>query len=196
MKNVKSWMWISMAALLMLLSHSMSVKADDLNPKCYELFEKFVEYNKNNDRAKAGGVANGMYYMKCWPALQDQVLDQEIPVDTPAYQSATDCSSLVPQIVTLINDQSHTTGYSVLQMADVKEMTEETRGRVSMSLIFRRIDPVYYNPFVAKPLSGTIRVLDCSAEARFTQGSYLIQMYLDRDSSGREFYGWQELVPL
>ena len=51
-------------------------------------------------------------------------------------------------------------------------------------------------PFAASPLTGNTRTLDCSAEASFTQGSYLIQMYLDRNSNGQEFIGMQVLMEL
>lgn len=51
-------------------------------------------------------------------------------------------------------------------------------------------------PFTARPLTGSVRTLDCSGEAGFTNGSYLIQMYMDRSSSGQEFIGMQVLMEL
>ena len=51
-------------------------------------------------------------------------------------------------------------------------------------------------PFAANPLAGTQRVLDCSGEARYTFGMWLIQMYLDRDPDGQEFVGMSGLMEL
>ena len=51
-------------------------------------------------------------------------------------------------------------------------------------------------PFLAGPPTGTQRVLNCSAEARYTDGLWLIQMHLDRDSGGEEFIGMAGLMEL
>ena len=51
-------------------------------------------------------------------------------------------------------------------------------------------------PFTGDPPTGTRRILDCSAEARYTDGMWLIQMYLDRDSEGEEFFGMTALMEL
>ena len=51
-------------------------------------------------------------------------------------------------------------------------------------------------PFLANPPTGTQRILDCSAEARYTDSMWLIQMHLDRDSSGEEFIGMAGLIEL
>ena len=222
---------LMMACLLAVSSHGWTA---DLDPKCYQLFEQF-EQHVRGDRAKAGGIANGMYYMKCWPALQnpDVSSSQQDP------QPATDCNSLLPRIVQMINDKAHVNGYSIIQTADAKPMTYDTIDRVAgghsifMSIADNRgrsmqvrvplkhdgtnyylgrgysefgkfgeyalPDPVRVPnsaPFAASPLSGTTRVLDCSAEAQYTQGSYLIQMTLDRNSNGQEFIGLAVLMEL
>ena len=51
-------------------------------------------------------------------------------------------------------------------------------------------------PFVASPPTGAHRILDCSAEARYTDGIWLIQMHLDRDLDGQEFVGIAGLMEL
>lgn len=51
-------------------------------------------------------------------------------------------------------------------------------------------------PFTASPPTGTQRILDCSAEARYTDGVWLIQMYMDQDSSGEGFIGMTGLTEL
>lgn len=171
-----------------LLAVSIGSHAYDLDPDCYKLYDQFLAA----DYINAGRIAVRMHDTQCWPALQGG-LDYSGGED---LVTATDCASLSPHIVKMINDQAHVNGYSVLQIADAKEMTKDTRGKVTMSLILQRIDPLIHNPFAPKPLSGTTRVLDCSAEARFTNGSYLIQMYLDRDSDGQEFFGMVPLMDL
>ena len=44
-------------------------------------------------------------------------------------------------------------------------------------------------PFAADPLTGSVRVLNCSAEAQYTQGVYLMQITMDRNTAGEEFIG-------
>lgn len=51
-------------------------------------------------------------------------------------------------------------------------------------------------PFAASPLAGATRLLDCSGEARYTDGTWLIQMYLDRDPNGQEFVSVSGLTEL
>lgn len=51
-------------------------------------------------------------------------------------------------------------------------------------------------PFTGSPPTGTQRILNCSAEARYTDGVWLIQMYMDQDSSGEGFIGMTGLVEL
>ena len=51
-------------------------------------------------------------------------------------------------------------------------------------------------PFLAGPPTGTQRILNCSAEARYTDGMWLIQMHLDRDSGGEKFIGMAGLMEL
>lgn len=51
-------------------------------------------------------------------------------------------------------------------------------------------------PFAGNPASGSRRILDCSAEGRYTFGMWLIQMYLDRDPGGQEFVGMAGLIEL
>ncbi len=41
-----------------------------------------------------------------------------------------------------------------------------------------------------KPVTGTTRVLDCTASARFQSSQDLIHFYLDRDPDGEEYIGY------
>ena len=220
--------------------------AADLDPECYELYDQFLAA----DWVNAGRVAGRMHDMQCWPALQGI---EGSSSDQQVLPTATDCNSLVPHVVKMINDQAHVNGYSIVQTADAKVMTYETidrvadghdifititdnqgrsaRGRQGLkhddtayvrgkgyytSPKYAYNDEGYYvpispaytygndgtvlvpnsKPFAAIPLTGSTRALDCSAEAQFTQGSYLIQMYLDRNDNGQEFIGMSVLMEL
>ena len=171
------------ACLLAASSHGW---AADLDPECYELYDQFLAA----DWVNAGRIAGRMHDMQCWPALQGSSSSAAV------LPAATDCDSLVPHIAKMVNDKADINGYSILQMANAQEMTKDTRGKVSISLMVQGIDPARHNPFAARPLTGITRTLNCSAEASFTQGSYLIQMYLDRNQSGQEFIGMQVLMEL
>lgn len=217
-----------LACLLTVSSHGW---ATDLHPECYELYEQFLAA----DWVNAGRVAGRMHDLQCWPALQGS--------SGAALQPATDCASLTPHVVQMVNDKADVNGYSILQIADPKPMTPGTIDRVAkghdifVSTTMGRVrqplqhdgrtwyrgkgysnprahyeygDPVppltysYGNPllvpnsapFAANPLTGDTRALNCSGEARFTQGSYLLQMYMDRDSGGQEFIGMAVLMEL
>ena len=47
-----------------------------------------------------------------------------------------------------------------------------------------------------KPVTGTTRVLDCTASARFQSSQDLIHFYLDRDPDGQEFIGYVAVMTL
>ena len=47
-----------------------------------------------------------------------------------------------------------------------------------------------------KPVTGTTRVLDCTASARFQSGQELIHFYLDRDPDGEEYIGYVPVMTL
>ena len=234
-----------LACLLSVSSHGHAV---DLRPECYTLYDQYLAAT---DWAVVGHIADKMYDAQCWPALQNP----DGSDSRQDLQPATNCNSLVPHVVKMINDQSHVNGYSILQTADAKVMTYETIDRVDGGhAIFTTISdnrgrsmqvrvplqhdgkiyypgkgyripatsaydddkghqvmtsPAYYtygndgtvlvpnsDPFAASPLTGNTRVLDCSAEAQFTQGPYLIQMYLDRNSNGQEFIGMASLMEM
>ena len=232
---------LMMACLLAVSSHGWTA---NLDPECYALYDMFTRLDNRATIARSN-IAGEMYDLQCWPALQGDS-DMEL-------QPATDCGSLVPYVVKMVNDLAHVNGYSILNVVDAKAMTYETIDRVAdghdifqtiadnmgRSMRFRQSlkyddktyargkghytgqstmvgyddngymitdTPTYGDqgavlvpnsePFAASPLTGSTRALDCSTEARFTQGSYLLQMYMDRASDGQEFIGMAVLMEL
>ena len=232
-----------LACLLAVSSHGW---ASDLNPECHTLYDMFSRLDSRATIARSD-IAGEMMAMQCWPALQGASHTQH------DIQPATDCGSLVPHVMKMINDDArdNNKGYSLLSITDAKPMTYETIDRVagghglyetvtdyttghSVNVLkkLKYNDKIYVRnkgfylsesdwtwrgadgstivkigndgtvlvpnnePFAAKPLKGDLRVLDCSGEARYTMGPYLIQMTLDRAPDGQEFYGVRVLMEL
>ena len=183
-----------LACLLAASSHGWTA---DLNPECYELYSQFL----TADYINAGRIAGRMHDAQCWPALQG------IPDSQHAQPSISTCDDLVPHVVDMVNAQADSQRERVLKIYNAAEMSDEVIEKVAFSWappgsnLLSKMDPdrraniTKRKPF-APVASGSSRVLDCSGEARFVDGIWLIQMYMDRDPDGQEFVGMAGLKEL
>ena len=178
---------LMMACLLVVSSQGWTA---DLDPECWEAYDHFTRAGYAGDFYNAGRAAATMYDMQCWPALQGSS-------DSTELSPVTDCESLAPRVVNMINDQASNQGSpKVLKVYNVKEMDNDTANKVLLNVAMRGLDMYAHNPIAANPPEG-VRVHNCTAEVRFEQGPMvLIQMYLDRDPDGQEFIGMSNLMEL
>ena len=90
-------------------------------------------------------------------------------------------------------DQTRADTPPILRLYDSKPLTVKARNKLAMPLFMEGYD---VRNLFNNPVSGTTRVLDCIASARFESSNDLIQYCLDRDPDSQEFIGYTTVMPL
>ena len=178
----------TIAALFAFQCMSGTVFAQSIPDDCHRLYQFFGLVTTYED---AGKAAVKMNEMGCWPALQAGPATSE--PEAAHLPGITDCEALAPHIVHMTVDQAQTGKPTILRLYDSKPLTTKARNDVAVALLMQGYD---VRNLFNNPVSGTTRVLDCVASARFESSNDLVQYYLDRDPDGQEFFGYTTVMPL
>lgn len=193
---------------------SFAVNAFELKPECHKLYEMFNLPNLTYE--DVGKIADKMHENTCWPVLQGVDLgsadgDMSIP-------TITDCSSLVPHIVQMTQNQATRSNPAILKLYGVSELDVQfckktglvfempsADGKATLvtdartrNMMTDEFVNACYGVIRAKttggPTSGSKphKVLNCVGTAKYAfgySGDEPRYFYLERFSDGEEFFG-------
>ena len=180
-----------MAAIATFLCTSGAAFGQSIPAKCHQLYELFRATETYED---AGMVAEKMDNERCWPAVQAGPAVRE--PETSQLPAITNCETLAPHIVQMTEDQASTGNPVILRLYDAKPFTQATLVQVMTKGLQQGYRMQEIQDWFSKPVTGTTRVLDCTASARFQSSQDLIHFYLDRDPDGQEFHGYVAVMTL